>query len=263
MVELSEELMDKHEIKAFLEEKVDQYNRPEFMDTDPISVPHQFSKKEDIEISAFLTATIAWGQRRIIIQSASKMMKLMGHAPFEFVMQAGDRAREVCRSFVHRTFQGPDCVFFIESLRNLYQKYGGLEAAFTSGYQKEGDIRSALILFRELFLEPMHLKRTEKHIADIQSGSSAKRLNMFLRWMVRLDQSGVDFGLWENIDPAALYMPLDVHTASVARKLGLLHRKSNDWKAVEELTGVMRLYDPLDPVKFDYALFGPGIFERF
>ncbi|MCX6248135.1 MAG: TIGR02757 family protein [Bacteroidetes bacterium] len=249
------------ELFDFLEAKYGQYNSPEFIETDPISVPHRFKRKEDIEIAAFLTATISWGNRMSIVKDAEKLIDRMDLSPYEFILHAGRRETEQFESFYHRTFNGTDCIFFLKSLKNIYIHHGGLESLFIPG--RKNGIKDALCFFRSVFLETDHLKRSEKHLADPGKGASAKRLLMFLRWMVRDDKRGVDFGLWKKIQPSALLCPLDVHSGNVARKLGLLKRKQNDWKAVEELTENLRKFDPQDPVKYDFALFGLGVFERF
>lgn len=250
-------------LQDFLDEKYNLYNRPEFITSDPVRIPHQYDLTEDIEISGFLTATIAWGQRKAIIINAQKLMKLMGNAPYDFVMEAGPEQLERLRNFVHRTFQGPDCLFFIRSLRNIYLHHGGLKGVMETGYLSSKDMATTLIRFRNIFFETEHLPRSRKHVSDISKGASAKRLNMFLRWMVRSDHHGVDFGLWKTIPSSALYLPLDLHTGNVARKLGLLARRQNDWRAVSEVTARLREFDPTDPVKYDFALFGLGIFEKF
>ncbi|WP_421920786.1 TIGR02757 family protein [Marinifilum sp.] len=251
------------DLKDFLEEKYDLYNRETFIETDPIQIPKQFTGKEDVEIAGFLTASIAWGQRPTIVRNAKRLMEFMNQQPHEFLMNSSEKDLEVFKEFKHRTFNGDDCIFFIKSLKNIYQKHGGLEAVFTNAYRQAGDVKSALAYFREVFFEQEHLLRTEKHISNVLKKSSAKRLNMYLRWMVRDDKRGIDFGLWKNIEAKNLFLPLDVHTGNVGRKLGLLKRKQSDWSAVEEITMNLRKFDPQDPVKYDYALFGLGIFEKF
>lgn len=253
--------MNFDELREFLELKYRQFNNTRFIENDPIYVPHLFSGKEDIEIAGFLSATIAWGQRKSIIANGRKLMRLMEDAPHDFLMNAGAKDMDRFNDFVHRTFNGRDCRFFMESLKNIYQNKGGLEKVFD--FPKNGSAQEGIINFRKDFLETPHLPRSEKHIANSAKGASAKRLNMFLRWMVRKDGSGVDFGIWKEHEPAKLFCPLDVHTASVARKLRLLERKQNDWKAVEELTANLRKFDQDDPVKYDFALFGLGAFEKF
>ena len=253
--------LSKQELFEFLELKHDKYNHPSFIESDPISVPHQFSRKEDIEIAGFLTATISWGSRKSIISNARKLMHLMDDDPHCFILEASENDLVTFRKFVHRTFNGEDCIFFLQSLKNLYTKNESMEMLFLPA--NNAGMRQAIWQFREAFLLTPHLKRAEKHISDPLSGSSAKRINMFLRWMVRNDSHGVDFGLWKRIDPSTLICPLDIHVGRVARKLNLLTRKSNDWKTAEELTSNLRKFDPTDPVKYDFALFGLGIFEDF
>ena len=252
-----------HELKEFLEEKTFQYNSPVFIDSDPVQVPHLFSDPGDIEISSFLTASIAWGNRKSIIKNAKALMTLMDNSPHDFIMNAAREDLKIFRNFVHRTFMGVDCMFFIQSLQNIYREHGGLGGVFQSAFTQTNSLENSLIFFRELFFRPLHPARTQKHVSDIARGSAAKRLNLFLRWMVRHDQAGVDFGLWKDIPMSALFLPLDVHTASVARKLGLLKLRQNNWKAVLEVTEKLREFDQEDPVKYDYALFGLGIFEKF
>ncbi len=247
------------EIKELLDEKYQQYNVPGFIPDDPVSIPHQFDKKEDIEIAGFLSATIAWGNRKSIIKNANTLMKEMGYYPHEFIMNASEKDLEAFRYFVHRTFNGTDTVFFLKSLQNIYKNHNGLETVFSKGYNSGKSLWHALQYFRFVFLETPHEKRTEKHVANVAKKSSGKRLCMFLRWMVRNDNRGVDFGLWGKIPESALMMPLDVHTGTVSRKLGLLNRKQNDWQAVEELTATLREFDAKDPVKYDFALFGMGV----
>jgi uncharacterized protein (TIGR02757 family) len=219
-----------------------------------------FKSREDIEISGFLSATIAWGNRKSIVQNARKLIALMDHSPYQFLMSAKPAEFKPFLNFVHRTFNGVDCLFFLHSLRNIYKVYGGLEPLFLK-INRFGALQ-AILDFRSHFLETEHLARSAKHIANPGTGSAAKRINMFLRWMVRKDQCGVDFGIWKTIDQKNLICPLDVHSGTVARQLGLLQRKQNDWKAAEELTFALREFDPGDPVKYDFALFGIGMFEK-
>lgn len=251
-------------LKELLETKTRQYNNLQFIATDPISIPHLFTKKEDIEISAFLAAAIAWGQRPTIIKNGHQLVEWMDLAPHDFIINFNENDLKPFKKFVHRTFNGEDCEFFLWSLKNIYQSYKTLENAFTSGFSiDEPNVKQGIILFRRRFFEIEHPSRSQKHIADPDRGSAAKRLNMFLRWMVRQDNTGVDFGIWTKILPSHLICPLDVHVANVARKLGLLSRKMNDWQAAEELTAVLKTFDKSDPVKYDFALFGLGIFENF
>lgn len=247
------------EIKELLELKHDLYNRIEFIREDPISVPHFFSIKQDIEIAGFFTAILSWGQRKTIIANATKLMQLMDFSPYDFIMQAKEMELEIFNDFRHRTFNGTDCKFFIRSLRNIYLNHGGMEKVLAA---KPG-VEPAIIHFRNLFFSIPFPDRTMKHIANPETGATAKRMNMFLRWMVRKDTRGVDFGIWESIKPSQLYCPLDVHTGHTARKLGLITRKQNDWNALEELMGWLRFFDPKDPVRYDYSLFGLGIYEKF
>lgn len=253
-------LSDK-DLHEFLEFKSNQYNTLEFIGSDPISIPHLFTKKEDIEIAGFLTATISWGTRKSIIINARRLIQMMDDDPYSFIMGASEHDLAPFRKFVHRTFNGEDCIFFLHSLKNIYTKNDSIENLFMPAIND--GMNHAIRHFRDEFLSTQHQKRSEKHISDPLSGSSAKRLNMFLRWMVRKDSRGVDFGLWNRIDPSQLICPLDVHVGNVARKLGLLTRKSNDWKAADELTSNLRKFDAADPVKYDFALFGLGVFEDF
>jgi len=251
------------EIKDFLNEKAEKYNHPDFIETDPIQIPHLFSDKNDIEISAFLASTIAWGQRVTIIKNMQRLLSLMDNAPYEFVMNSSEQDLDRQSYFKHRTFNGEDCKFFMKSLKNIYKKHSGLGDLIQNFYVDQKSVFNTLSKFREVFFEIEYPSRTQKHFSNVLKGSSAKRLNMFLRWMVRQDNNGVDFGLWNKIPMSEIFLPLDVHTGNVARKLGLLKRKQNDWKAVEEITDVLRKFDPDDPVKYDFALFGLGIFEKF
>jgi uncharacterized protein (TIGR02757 family) len=258
-----------------LDEKYDKYNQPSFIEFDPISIPHQFTKKEDIEIAGFLAATIAWGQRITIINNANKLMKLMGNNPHEFILNAKPKDIKRFENFKHRTFNGIDAVFFIQSLQNIYKQHNGLQGAFAldSKLNSQQSLLNAIIHFRSVFFSIPYPHRTGKHVSNPAENSSAKRLCMYLRWMIRNDKRGVDFGLWsakvnskkQAVLPLSslLMCPLDVHSGNVARKLGLLQRTQNDWKAVEELTNNLRLFDATDPVKYDFALFGLGAFEKF
>ncbi|WP_334113326.1 TIGR02757 family protein, partial [Paucihalobacter sp.] len=227
--------MPKHlkqdELKSFLDDKVLLYNHPKFIASDPIQIPHQFSLKEDIEIAGFLSATIAWGNRKSIINNAHKMMQLMHNSPYDFVINHTDSDLEPLKSFVHRTFNGDDFIQFIKSLQHIYNKHGGLEAAFAQNMQGSS-MQQAIHEFKLKFFENQHLNRTTKHISDPLKNSAAKRLNMYLRWMVRNDGASVDLGIWKSISPSQLSCPLDVHSGNVARKLGLLKRTQNDAKAL-------------------------------
>lgn len=250
------------ELKSFLDEKVKQYNTLAFIDDDPIAIPHSFSKKEDIEIAAFFTATIAWGNRKSIMTNARSLMMRMDNAPHDFIVNHTENDLDVFDGFVHRTFQREDVIFFVTRLQQLYAEYRSLEVLFTP---KTGaaNMHTVLSEFHQLFFAVPHPKRTTKHIANPAKKSAAKRLHMFLRWLVRADAVGVDLGIWKAIPSRILSCPLDVHSGNVARALGLLERKQNDLFAVMELDASLRQMDPVDPVKYDYALFGLGVYEGF
>lgn len=254
--------MKRDDLKEFLDEKVQEFNRPEFIETDPIRVAKQFSEKENIEIAGFLTATISWGNRAAIIKNAVRLMVMLDNQPHDFILNASQDELENLQKFVHRTFNGQDLIYFIRSLRNIYRNHGGLERVFETGFQQDATVFGALHYFFRIFFE-IEGERTRKHVPNVLKGASAKRLNMYLRWLCRNDRAAVDFGLWQGIPQSYLMLPLDVHTGNVGRKLGLLHRKSNDWKAVEEITANLRTFDPDDPIKYDFALFGLGVFEKF
>ncbi|MCO6149375.1 TIGR02757 family protein [Flavobacterium sp. NRK1] len=254
--------MNADELRSFLNEKVLQYNKPDFIESDPIQIPHLFTQKEDIEIAGFLAATIAWGNRKMIITNAKKMVDLMGNSPYDFIINHKDHHLENLENFVHRTFNGLDFSTFIKALKHIYNNHGGLEAVFAKHQQPEG-MQKAIHEFKKVFFEIEHQNRTQKHVSDPLAGSAAKRINMYLRWMARKDNAGVDLGIWKTISPAALSCPLDVHSGNVARKLGILTRKQNDGKALAELDAQLRLMDKNDPVKYDFALFGLGVFESF
>ncbi|WP_117885457.1 TIGR02757 family protein [Aureibaculum luteum] len=254
--------MKKAELKEFLDVKVIEYNNPKFIESDPILIPHRFQLKEDIEISGFLTATIAWGNRKMIINNANKMMELLDNSPHDFIINHKPSELKSLENFVHRTFNGNDFAYFIQALQHIYKNHGGLEAVF-SQHIENNSTQNAIHNLKKVFFELDHLPRTQKHISDPLKGSAAKRINMFLRWMARKDTAGVDFGIWETIAPSTLSCPLDVHSGNVARKLGLLTRKQNDAKALAELDYNLRELDPNDPVKYDFALFGLGVFEKF
>lgn len=256
-------MLDLIDIKLFLDEKVKKYNHPVFIQSDPIYIPRQFTTKENIEISAFFTATFAWGQRKAIIKSANNLMERMDYQPFDFILHASEKDLKSITGFKHRTFNEVDCRFFIHSLKNIYQKHHGLENVFNKGYSLSGTVKSSLAYFYSVFFNNSDNPRSIKHVSNVMAGSAAKRLNMFLRWMVRNDLNHVDFGLWKKIPVNALMLPLDIHTGNVSRKLGLLKRKQNDWKSVEEVTSILRTFDESDPIKYDFALFGLGVFEKF
>ncbi len=246
------------DLKDLLDEAYLRLADPGFIANDPVQVPRTFARREDAEVIGFLTATIAWGQRKTIIANAWKLVRLMDEAPHDFVLHASPAELKRLDGFVHRTFNGTDLRHFVRGLRHLYAEHGGIEPAFLKD-GRVGEMGAAIARFKLRFFEPRHEARTEKHVADPSKGSNAKRLNMYLRWMVRPNDRGVDLGLWERITPADLMVPLDVHTGRVARDLGLLRRAQDDWKSVVELTDNLRKLDPLDPVKYDIALFGLGV----
>jgi len=252
-----------NDIKLFLDQKVIEFNHSAFIETDPVQIPALFTTKENIEIAGFLAATLAWGKRPTIIRNALNLVRIMKNDPLNFLLSTTENDWDEFLNFKHRTFNGVDCIYFMKSLQNIYQNHGGLEQVFTQGYLKGNSIYSAMVYFRNVFFELEHEHRTEKHVSNVEKGAAAKRLNMYLRWMVRTDNSCVDFGLWKQIPTSALFLPLDVHTGNVARKLGLLTRTQNDWKAVAEITEKLQEFDPKDPIKYDFALFGLGVFEKF
>lgn len=254
--------MKRAEVRELLESLYERYNKPEFIVDDPVSVIHRFSDRKDAEIAGFLTATIAWGNRKSIIQSAEKMITIMGSSPMDFVIHAPDRSLNKLTGAIHRTFNATDFTFFIRALRRIYTQENGMEHAFTHAFQTHQNAGAAIHEVRGIFLQERHEHRSEKHFADPLAGSAAKRINMFLRWMVRNDGRGVDLGLWRGISPAWLSIPLDVHSGNVARDLKLLRRASNDAAAVQELDAALRKFDPADPVKYDYALFGVGVDKK-
>ncbi|MFA6128092.1 MAG: TIGR02757 family protein [Bacteroidales bacterium] len=254
--------LTQRELKDLLISKHDQYNHPEFIQNDPIRVPHSYTIREDIEIASFLTATIAWGNRASIIKNAENLMDRMDRAPHEYILSADSADLDRLEGFVHRTFNSNDLACFVRALQVVYKEHGGLEKVFADGY-RNGGVFESLAWFRKVFISSGLEGRTLKHVPDVESGSAAKRLNLFLMWMVRKDLPGVHFGLWDTISPAHLMIPLDTHVGRVARSLGMLKRKSNDWKAVEELTTELSKLDPADPCKFDFSLFGLGLFDHF
>ena len=251
-------------LKELLDSRVDQYNTPDFIAEDPVSVPHQYSAQTDIEITAFWTAMLSWGQRKTIIQKSEELFALMDDAPADFILNHTDEELKRFEGWVHRTFQPMDTLYFVHFLRSHYERYDSLETAFDLPTEiPERSLKTRLTAFHEYFFNPDWApKRTRKHVASPATGSSCKRLNMFLRWMVRKDDRGVDFGIWNCIDQSELMIPLDVHVHRVATSLNLLTRKQSDWKSVEELTSNLREFDPNDPVKYDYALFGIGVLDR-
>ncbi|MCH9659969.1 MAG: TIGR02757 family protein [Bacteroidetes bacterium] len=254
--------MKSNELKEFLDEKVVYYNNPKFIESDPIQIPHLFKKKEDIEIIGFLVATISWGNRKSIITNGKKLANLLDHAPHDFILNHTTSDLSALSHFVHRTFNGDDLAYFIKALRHIYIEKNGLEAIFVK-HAENNTLQPAIHQFKKEFFSLPHLQRTQKHVSDPLKNSAAKRINMFLRWMVRSNDSDVDFGIWKRLSPSQLSCPLDVHSGNVARKLGLLKRKQNDGKALAELDTSLRKLDSRDPVKYDFALFGLGVFEKF
>ena len=254
--------MNQKDLKEFLDSKVIQYNNSSFIESDPIQIPHLFQKKEDIEIIAFLVATIAWGNRKSIIKNGKRLVEIMGNSPYDFLLNFSEKDKKYLSGFVHRTFNELDLEYFFIALQNMYTNHNGLEAVFAKNI-KHNSLQPAIHEFKKVFFSLPHLTRTEKHISDPLKNSAAKRINMYLRWMVRKDNTGVDFGIWKTITPSLLSCPLDVHTGNIARKLGLINRKQNDAKALTELDTHIRKLDPIDPVKYDFALFGLGVNENF
>lgn len=251
--------MSYEQIRELLESLHDKFNCEEFIEADPISVPHSFSRREDREIAGLLASTIAWGNRKAIVKSAHRMMRYMDNAPYDFVVNASEQELQSLTSYVHRTFNGEDFKDFVVAMRHIIERWGGIGEFFEQRYEATGDLRSVLSEFRREFHAAEHNPHSEKHISSIDKGAACKRLCMYLRWMVREDSHGVDFGLWRKIPMSALYMPLDIHTGRMGRNLGLLGRKQSDWKAVEELTDALCAFDSNDPVRYDYSLFGVGI----
>jgi uncharacterized protein (TIGR02757 family) len=254
--------LNKTELKEFLDEKVEKYNRPAFIEHDPISIPHLFTIKEDIEIAGFLAATIAWGNRTMILRNANRMIAYLDDSPYDFIMNHSESDLERISTVIHRTFNAADFIYFIKALKYIYKTQNGLEGIFDQ-YRTQDSLQPAIHQFRNIFFELPHNPKTERHVSDPYKGSAAKKINMFLRWMIRNDNRGVDFGLWKSVSPSILSCPLDVHSGNTARKLGLLNRKQNDSKAVAELDDTLRKLDKEDPVKYDFALFGLGVFEKF
>ncbi|WP_235005290.1 TIGR02757 family protein [Pedobacter nyackensis] len=282
------------ELKDFLDMKVEQYNRPNFIQNDPICIPHQFSKKQDIEIAAFFAAILAWGQRKTIINKCNELFARMDNDPYNFMLHHNDSDLKRLLGFKHRTFNDTDLLYFVSFFHQHYQQFDSLEAAFLApgdtfqtdflsdqvignyaGYassscmlpelgQQSPKIERSLNYFRSYFFSlPDYPRRTIKHVSSPMQKSTCKRLNMFLRWMVRKDNKGVDFGVWNTLKPADLICPCDVHVDRVARKLGLIERKQTDWRTAVELTVKLQEFDPVDPVKYDFALFGLGVEEKF
>ena len=252
------------DLKTYLDAQVTRFNEPGFITADPVSIPHQFDRLQDREIMGFWVAVLAWGQRKTIINNALRLIELMEGEPYEFILRHAETERARFADFKHRTFQYTDTLYFLEFLQWYYRRHDSLEDAFARFVTPEdATIEPALRGFHELFFSlPDAPARTRKHIATPARNSACKRINMFLRWMVRRDERGVDFGHWTRIRPAQLMMPLDVHVERVARRLGLLTRPQRDWKTVVELTDNLRRLDPDDPVKYDFALFGEGVLEK-
>lgn len=246
--------MNNKELKEYLDFKASQYENIDFITNDPIKIPHQYQRKEDIEICAFFIATIAWGNRLSIIKSGENLMQIWGGSPYQFIMEY--ESNEI--HFIHRTFNSDDFDFFCRSLQKIYRN-GGLEKSFQLYPKQEATLYNRIMNFRKQFLSVEHSERSEKHLSNPSKNSACKRMIMFLRWMVRDSKNGVDFGIWKSIGSSELYIPLDVHTGNIARKLRLIKRKQNDWKTNEELISKLRKFDPLDPGKYDFALFGIGV----
>jgi uncharacterized protein (TIGR02757 family) len=252
---------DKNSLIAFLNKKVDLYNQPSFINSDPVCIPHLFTAKQDIELAGFFAAIFAWGNRTTIINKSKELMQLMDNSPHQFILQHDPDHLKPLMLFKHRTFNSGDLLYFIEILKQHYLTHDSLENAFFPSTNLT--VEEALNNFKDYFFSLPHLKRTEKHISSPLQKSTCKRLNMFLRWMVRKDNKGVDFGLWRKISPAQLICPIDIHVSRVARRIGLLQRKQTDWQAATELTEALREFDNKDPVKYDFALFGLGVMEKF
>lgn len=251
--------MQKEELRDLLEHLHDKYNRQEFIEADPISIPHSFTLRDDREVAGLLSATIAWGNRKAIVRSARRMMSYMDDAPADFVRNASAKELAHLQSYVHRTFNGQDFTDFVLGMRHIVEQYGGIGNFFENSYTQSEDMTKVLSDFRREFFATPHNPHCEKHLSSIDKGAACKRLNMYLRWFVRCDDRGVDFGLWRQIPMSALYLPLDVHTGNMGRALGLLRRKQNDWKATAEITASLREFDAEDPVRYDFSLFGAGI----
>lgn len=250
-------------LKDFLDSKVELYNQVEFITLDPILIPHKYTKKQDLEIAGFFAATLAWGQRITVINKCKEILKMMDNAPHQFLLQHKPSDLKPFENFKHRTFNSTDALYFIESLSTYYRAHESLEDAFV-GLKNDPTIESGLINFHNQFFSlPDFPARTIKHVSTPARKSACKRLNMYLRWMVRQDDKGVDFGIWKKINPSQLICPCDVHVERVARKLNLIRGKGMNWQTALELTSNLRKLDPIDPVKYDFALFGLGIMERF
>ena len=255
---------NRKDLKAFFDEKVRAYDSPHFIKDDPICIPHMFTKKQDIEIAGLFAAIFAWGNRTTIIQKSRELMQRMDMAPHEFIAGHSSADLQRLQGFRHRTFNEDDLFYFIEFLQFHYSRSNTLETAFTQWMEKhDTTIEKALIGFKRYFFSLEHLRRTQKHISSPEQHSSCKRLCMYLRWMVRRDRQGVDFGIWRSIKPSQLICPIDLHVARVAKRFGMMQRKQPDWEAALELTSHLRNFDPHDPVKYDFALFGLGVIEKY
>lgn len=257
--------MNNNELKLFLNKKVDQYNQPFFIAADPISIPHKFIQQQDIEIAGFFAAILAWGNRKSVINSCNTLMQLMDNQPYQFCLHHSKKELQALEQFKHRTFNTTDLLYCITFFKQHFTKYPSLEIAFTQWMNKKDEtVENGLIGFHHYFFSLQDFpERTRKHIASPQKKSACKRLNMYLRWMVRSNETSVDFGLWKQIKSSQLIIPIDVHVSRVAKKLGILTRTQNDWQAATELTTYLKKLDSKDPVKYDFALFGLGVMEKF
>ncbi len=251
--------LPREELRDLLEHLHDKYNRRDFIEADPISIPHSFTDLRDREIAGFLAATIAWGNRKAIVRSARRMMDYMDNAPYDFVCNAAEQEMARLQTYVHRTFNGGDFTDFVRAMRRICHEYGSLGALFQSSYERHGDMAGVFSEVRREFFACDHNPHCEKHLSSVDKGAACKRLNMYVRWFVRRDNRGVDFGAWTRIPMSALYLPLDVHSGNMGRELGLLRRRQSDWKATVEITSALREFDADDPVRYDFSLFGAGI----
>lgn len=251
------------ELKALLDEAADRWNRPAFIEADPIAIPHRYSHPADQEVAAFWAATLAWGRRDVLLRNLAELMRRMDEAPYAFVMDASRDEQRPLAGFVHRTFNGVDAAWFVQTLRRLYRHHGGLQGVLAAMPPNTPHVGPGLQNLHNHFFAPLyHPSRTRKHLPNVGAGAAAKRLNMFLRWMVRQDRRGVDLGLWTRIAPSQLLPPLDVHAARTARELGLLARTQNDFRSVLELAQALKNLDPIDPIRYDFALFGLSLESR-
>jgi uncharacterized protein (TIGR02757 family) len=257
--------MNKQKLKDFLDRKVDEYNQPSFISTDPVSIPHRFKQKQDVEIAGLFAAIFAWGNRKGIIQKCTDLLQRMDNAPYDFIKYHEEQHLKQLLGFKHRTFNDTDLLYFVSFLQHHYRQHTSLEPAFSKWMEAgDADTENALNGFYRYFFSLEHVPlRTHKHIASPEKKSTCKRLSMFLRWMVRHDAHGVDFGIWKKLQPAQLVCPVDLHVARVARRFQLLQRQQTDWLAAVELTTNLKRLDPDDPVRYDFALFGLGIMEKF